>query len=117
MAQGIFGYLYYGLFIVKKFLINLLCFNVKLPINNFNMWFNSHKVVKPIPGKVDGSEMNKLCLDPQAEGQNSASSPTQKGRRSPSPSSSSSSSARTVKSELPGVRRKRVSPVPVSCKL
>ncbi|RMB95426.1 hypothetical protein DUI87_28149 [Hirundo rustica rustica] len=69
-------------------------------------------VVKPMPGKVDGSEMNKLCLDPQAEGQNTASSPTQKGRRSPSPSSSSSSSARTVKSESPGVRRKRVSPVP-----
>uniref|UniRef100_A0A8C0V6Q9 Mitogen-activated protein kinase kinase kinase 1 n=1 Tax=Cyanistes caeruleus TaxID=156563 RepID=A0A8C0V6Q9_CYACU len=69
-------------------------------------------VVKPIPGKVDGSEMNKLSLDPQAEGQNTASSPTQKGRRSPSPSSSSSSSARTVKSESPGVRRKRVSPVP-----
>ncbi|KAI1240098.1 hypothetical protein IHE44_0011547 [Lamprotornis superbus] len=69
-------------------------------------------VVKPIPGKVDGSEMNKLCLDPQAEGQSTASSPTQKGRRSPSPSSSSSSSARTVKSESPGVRRKRVSPVP-----
>ncbi|KAF4803116.1 mitogen-activated protein kinase kinase kinase 1 [Turdus rufiventris] len=69
-------------------------------------------VVKPIPGKVDGSEMNKLCLDPQAEGQSTALSPTQKGRRSPSPSSSSSSSARTVKSESPGVRRKRVSPVP-----
>ncbi|RLW05297.1 hypothetical protein DV515_00005381 [Chloebia gouldiae] len=69
-------------------------------------------VVKPIPGKVDGSEMNKTCLDPQAEGHNTASSPTQKGRRSPSPSSSSSSSARTVKSESPGVRRKRVSPVP-----
>uniref|UniRef100_A0A8C3JAP8 Mitogen-activated protein kinase kinase kinase 1 n=1 Tax=Calidris pygmaea TaxID=425635 RepID=A0A8C3JAP8_9CHAR len=69
-------------------------------------------VVKPIPGKVDGSEMNKLSLEPQAEGQSTASSPTQKGRRSPSPSSSSSSSSRTVKSESPGVRRKRVSPVP-----
>ncbi|XP_009884099.1 PREDICTED: mitogen-activated protein kinase kinase kinase 1-like [Charadrius vociferus] len=68
-------------------------------------------VVKPIPGKGDGSEMNKLCLEPRAEGQSTASSPTQKGRRSPSPSSSSSSS-RTVKSESPGVRRKRVSPVP-----
>ncbi|NXF10003.1 M3K1 kinase, partial [Smithornis capensis] len=69
-------------------------------------------VVKPIPGKTDGLEVNKLCLEPQAEGQSTASSPTQKGRRSPSPSSSSSSSARTVKSESPGVRRKRVSPVP-----
>uniref|UniRef100_A0A669QED9 Mitogen-activated protein kinase kinase kinase 1 n=2 Tax=Phasianus colchicus TaxID=9054 RepID=A0A669QED9_PHACC len=69
-------------------------------------------VVKPIPVKGDGSEMNKLSLEPQSEGQSSASSPTQKGRRSPSPSSSSSSSSRTVKSESPGVRRKRVSPVP-----
>ncbi|XP_009462546.1 PREDICTED: mitogen-activated protein kinase kinase kinase 1 [Nipponia nippon] len=69
-------------------------------------------VVKPIPGKGDGSEMNKLSLEPQAEGQSTASSPTQKGRRSPSPSSSSSSSSRTVKSESPGVRRKRISPVP-----
>uniref|UniRef100_A0A663N727 Mitogen-activated protein kinase kinase kinase 1 n=1 Tax=Athene cunicularia TaxID=194338 RepID=A0A663N727_ATHCN len=69
-------------------------------------------VVKPIPGKGDGLEMNKLSLEPQAEGQSTASSPTQKGRRSPSPSSSSSSSSRTVKSESPGVRRKRVSPVP-----
>uniref|UniRef100_A0A8C8AYD2 Mitogen-activated protein kinase kinase kinase 1 n=1 Tax=Otus sunia TaxID=257818 RepID=A0A8C8AYD2_9STRI len=73
-------------------------------------------VVKPIPGKGDGLEMNKLPLEPQAEGQSTASSPTQKGRRSPSPSSSSSSSSRTVKSESPGVRRKRVSPVPTcSC--
>ncbi|KAM6362868.1 mitogen-activated protein kinase kinase kinase 1 isoform 2-T2 [Pluvialis apricaria] len=69
-------------------------------------------VVKPIPGKGDASEMNKLSLETQAEGQSTASSPTQKGRRSPSPSSSSSSSSRTVKSESPGVRRKRVSPVP-----
>ncbi|NXC74469.1 M3K1 kinase, partial [Anhinga anhinga] len=69
-------------------------------------------VVKPIPGKGDGLEMNKHSLEPQAEGQSTASSPTQKGRRSPSPSSSSSSSSRTVKSESPGVRRKRVSPVP-----
>ncbi|XP_064901308.1 mitogen-activated protein kinase kinase kinase 1 isoform X1 [Columba livia] len=69
-------------------------------------------VVKPIPGKGDGSEMNKLSLEPQSEGQSTASSPAQKGRRSPSPSSSSSSSSRTVKSESPGVRRKRVSPVP-----
>ncbi|NWR73600.1 M3K1 kinase, partial [Centropus unirufus] len=70
-------------------------------------------VVKPIPAKGDGLEMNKLSLEPQAEGQSTASSPTQKGRRSPSPSSSSSSSSsRTIKSESPGVRRKRVSPVP-----
>lgn len=74
-------------------------------------------MVKPIPGKGDGLEMNKLSLEPQAEGQSTAASPTQKGRRSPSPSSSSSSSSRTVKSESPGVRRKRVSPVPVGCKL
>ncbi|KAM9251404.1 mitogen-activated protein kinase kinase kinase 1-like [Cariama cristata] len=65
-------------------------------------------VVKPIPGKGDGLEMNKLSLEPRSEGQSTASSPTQKGRYSPSPSSSSSSS-RTVKSESPGVRRKRVS--------
>ncbi|XP_010216631.1 PREDICTED: mitogen-activated protein kinase kinase kinase 1 [Tinamus guttatus] len=69
-------------------------------------------VVKPIPVKADASEMSKLSLESQAEGQSTASSPTQKGRRSPSPSSSSSSSSRTVKSESPGVRRKRVSPVP-----
>ncbi|XP_075594969.1 mitogen-activated protein kinase kinase kinase 1-like [Balearica regulorum gibbericeps] len=69
-------------------------------------------VVKPVPGKGDGSEMNKLSLEPRAEGQSTASSPTQKGRRSPSPSSSYSSSSRTVKSESPGARRKRVSPVP-----
>ncbi|NXJ39037.1 M3K1 kinase, partial [Ciconia maguari] len=74
-------------------------------------------VVKPIPGKGDVSEMNKLSLEPRAEGQSTAASRTQKGRRSPSPSSCSSSSSRTVKSESPGVRRKRVSPVPVSCKL
>ncbi|KAF1560859.1 UNVERIFIED_CONTAM: Mitogen-activated protein kinase kinase kinase 1, partial [Eudyptes pachyrhynchus] len=69
-------------------------------------------VVKPTPGKGDGSEMNKLSLEPRAEGQSTAASPTQKGRRSPSPNSSSSSFSRTVKSESPGVRRKRVSPVP-----
>ncbi|XP_074991565.1 mitogen-activated protein kinase kinase kinase 1-like isoform X2 [Calonectris borealis] len=69
-------------------------------------------VVKPIPGKGDGSEMNKLSLEPRAEGQSTAASPTQKGRRSPPPSSCSSSSSRTVKSESPGIRRKRVSPVP-----
>ncbi|XP_075302395.1 mitogen-activated protein kinase kinase kinase 1 isoform X2 [Opisthocomus hoazin] len=65
-------------------------------------------VVKPIPGKEDGSEMNKLSLEPRAERQSSAS-PTQKGKCSPS---SSSSTSRIVKSESPGVRRKRVSPVP-----
>ncbi|XP_075788547.1 mitogen-activated protein kinase kinase kinase 1 isoform X2 [Pelodiscus sinensis] len=67
-------------------------------------------VVKPIPVKGDASESNKLSIEPQVEGQSNGFS-TQKGRRSPSPSSSSSSS-RTVKSESPGVRRKRVSPVP-----
>ncbi|KAM8793321.1 mitogen-activated protein kinase kinase kinase 1-like [Eudromia elegans] len=69
-------------------------------------------VVKPILVKAEGSEMSKLSLESQIEGQSTASSPTQKGRRSPSPSSSSSLSSRTVKSESPGVRRKRVSPVP-----
>uniref|UniRef100_A0A672TGX2 Mitogen-activated protein kinase kinase kinase 1 n=1 Tax=Strigops habroptila TaxID=2489341 RepID=A0A672TGX2_STRHB len=68
-------------------------------------------VVKPIPGKGDGLEMNKLSLEPQAEGQSTATSPTQKGRHS-HPFSNSSSSSRTVKSESPGVRRKRISPVP-----
>ncbi|XP_061474214.1 mitogen-activated protein kinase kinase kinase 1 isoform X1 [Rhineura floridana] len=68
-------------------------------------------VVKPIPIKGDGCEANKPATEPP-EGQTTATSPTQKGRRSPSPSSSSSSSSRTVKSESPGVRRKRVSPVP-----
>ncbi|KAH0627953.1 hypothetical protein JD844_008553 [Phrynosoma platyrhinos] len=69
-------------------------------------------VVKPIPIKGDGCEANKPAAEPLPEGHTSASSPTQKGRRSPSPSSTSSSSSRTVKSESPGVRRKRVSPVP-----
>nr|XP_060617487.1 mitogen-activated protein kinase kinase kinase 1 isoform X1 [Anolis sagrei ordinatus] len=69
-------------------------------------------VVKPIPIKGDGCEANKLAADPPPEGHPSATSPTQKGRRSPSPSSTSSSSSRTVKSESPGVRRKRVSPIP-----
>uniref|UniRef100_A0A803T4J2 Mitogen-activated protein kinase kinase kinase 1 n=1 Tax=Anolis carolinensis TaxID=28377 RepID=A0A803T4J2_ANOCA len=69
-------------------------------------------VVKPIPIKGDGCEANKLAADPPPEGHPPATSPTQKGRRSPSPSSTSSSSSRTVKSESPGVRRKRVSPVP-----
>ncbi|XP_044301899.1 mitogen-activated protein kinase kinase kinase 1 isoform X3 [Varanus komodoensis] len=69
-------------------------------------------VVKPIPIKGDGCEANKPTVEPPPEGQTCATSPTQKGRRSPSPSSSSSFSSRTVKSESPGVRRKRVSPVP-----
>ncbi|XP_074138582.1 mitogen-activated protein kinase kinase kinase 1 isoform X1 [Sminthopsis crassicaudata] len=68
-------------------------------------------VVKPIPVKGDSSEINKLTPESQTEGHINTSSPTPKGRRSPSPSSSSSSN-RTVKSESPGVRRKRVSPVP-----
>ncbi|XP_048224023.1 mitogen-activated protein kinase kinase kinase 1 isoform X1 [Perognathus longimembris pacificus] len=67
-------------------------------------------VVKPIPIKGDGSEMNTLSAESQGEGRASATSPAPKGRRSPSPSSSPS--GRTVKSESPGVRRKRVSPVP-----
>ncbi|XP_006874718.1 PREDICTED: mitogen-activated protein kinase kinase kinase 1-like [Chrysochloris asiatica] len=67
-------------------------------------------VVKPIPVKGDGSEMSNVAAEPQAEGQASAVSPAPKGRRSPSPGSTPS--ARTVKSESPGVRRKRVSPVP-----
>nr|XP_056705014.1 mitogen-activated protein kinase kinase kinase 1 [Euleptes europaea] len=69
-------------------------------------------VVKPIPIKGDGCEANKPAIEAPTEGQATATSPTQKGRRSPSPSSSSTSSSRTVKSESPGVRRKRVSPVP-----
>ncbi|XP_007942357.1 mitogen-activated protein kinase kinase kinase 1 [Orycteropus afer afer] len=67
-------------------------------------------VVKPIPIKGDGSEMSNLAAEPQAESQTGAASPVPKGRRSPSPGSSPS--GRTVKSESPGVRRKRVSPVP-----
>ncbi|XP_077203271.1 mitogen-activated protein kinase kinase kinase 1 isoform X3 [Paroedura picta] len=69
-------------------------------------------VVKPIPIKGDGCETNKPAMEAPTEGQTTATSPTQKGRRSPSPSSSSASSSRTVKSESPGVRRKRISPVP-----
>ncbi|XP_072848840.2 mitogen-activated protein kinase kinase kinase 1 isoform X1 [Pogona vitticeps] len=69
-------------------------------------------VVKPIPIKGDGCEASKPATETPPEGQTIATSPTQKGRRSPSPSSTSSSSSRTVKSESPGVRRKRVSPVP-----
>lgn len=74
-------------------------------------------MVKPIPVKGDACEKNKISQEPQAEGQSTACSPMQKGRHSPSPGSSSSSSSRTVKSESPGVRRKRVSAVHVSCKL
>ncbi|XP_032328318.1 mitogen-activated protein kinase kinase kinase 1 isoform X1 [Camelus ferus] len=67
-------------------------------------------VVKPIPVKGDGSEINNLAAESQGECQASTASPAPKGRRSPSPGSSPS--GRTVKSESPGVRRKRVSPVP-----
>ncbi|XDB61827.1 hypothetical protein AB1E18_015184 [Capra hircus] len=67
-------------------------------------------VVKPIPIKGDGSEVNNLAAESQGEGPTSAASSAPKGRRSPSPGSSPS--GRTVKSESPGVRRKRVSPVP-----
>lgn len=70
------------------------------------------QVVKPIPIKGDGSEINNLATESQGEGLASTVSPAPKGRRSPSPGSSPS--GRTVKSESPGVRRKRVSPVPVS---
>uniref|UniRef100_A0A8C5KM87 Mitogen-activated protein kinase kinase kinase 1 n=1 Tax=Jaculus jaculus TaxID=51337 RepID=A0A8C5KM87_JACJA len=67
-------------------------------------------VVKPIPIKGDGPEMSNLAAESQGESRASSVSPAPKGRRSPSPGSSPSS--RTVKSESPGVRRKRVSPVP-----
>ncbi|KAM8812511.1 mitogen-activated protein kinase kinase kinase 1 [Rhynchonycteris naso] len=66
-------------------------------------------VVKPIPIKADGSDVNTLAAESQGEGQTSPASPAPRGRRSPSPGSPS---GRTVKSESPGVRRKRVSPVP-----
>uniref|UniRef100_A0A8C6XRP0 Mitogen-activated protein kinase kinase kinase 1 n=1 Tax=Naja naja TaxID=35670 RepID=A0A8C6XRP0_NAJNA len=69
-------------------------------------------VVKPIPMKGDVCEANKSVAEPPPDGQTNPTSPTQKGRRSPSPSGPFSSSSRTVKSESPGVRRKRVSPVP-----
>ncbi|KAM3847181.1 mitogen-activated protein kinase kinase kinase 1 [Vipera latastei] len=69
-------------------------------------------VVKPIPIKGDGCETNKSATEAPPDGQTNPTSPTQKGRRSPSPSGPFSSSSRTVKSESPGVRRKRVSPVP-----
>ncbi|XP_035147437.3 mitogen-activated protein kinase kinase kinase 1 [Callithrix jacchus] len=67
-------------------------------------------VVKPIPVKGDGSEMNHLAAESPGEAQASAASSASKGRRSPSPGNSPS--GRPVKSESPGVRRKRVSPVP-----
>ncbi|XP_058917094.1 mitogen-activated protein kinase kinase kinase 1 [Kogia breviceps] len=67
-------------------------------------------VVKPIPIKGDGSEINTLAAESQGEGQASTASSAPKGRRSPSPGSSAS--GRTVKSESPGVRRKKASPVP-----
>ncbi|XP_066567567.1 mitogen-activated protein kinase kinase kinase 1 isoform X2 [Amia ocellicauda] len=69
-------------------------------------------VVKPIPLRPDGSEVGRQGSEAGSE---SAAPPQARGRRSPSPSSSSSSSSSFktgVKSESPGVRRKRVSPVP-----
>ncbi|XP_058846331.1 mitogen-activated protein kinase kinase kinase 1-like isoform X1 [Acipenser ruthenus] len=76
-------------------------------------------VVKPIPVKSEDSEANKPGSESPGEPQSSASQQS-RGRHSPSPSSSgssvttssSSSSKNTVKSESPGVRRKRASPVP-----
>ncbi|XP_055968079.1 mitogen-activated protein kinase kinase kinase 1 [Sorex fumeus] len=67
-------------------------------------------VVKPIPIKGDGSDTSIVAAETQAEAQANATSSAPKGRRSPSPTSSPS--GRTAKSESPGVRRKRVSPVP-----
>ncbi|XP_076408009.1 mitogen-activated protein kinase kinase kinase 1 [Peromyscus maniculatus bairdii] len=67
-------------------------------------------VVKPIPIKGDGSGVSNLAAEPPGEGQVSSASPAPKGRRSPSPGSSPS--GRSAKPESPGVRRKRVSPVP-----
>uniref|UniRef100_H3AF69 Mitogen-activated protein kinase kinase kinase 1 n=1 Tax=Latimeria chalumnae TaxID=7897 RepID=H3AF69_LATCH len=74
-------------------------------------------VVKPVSVKTDGSENSKLITESHNEVQGTAAAQTQKGRLSPSPSSSSSSStssslSKIVKPESPGVRRKRVSPVP-----
>ncbi|XP_029798121.1 mitogen-activated protein kinase kinase kinase 1 isoform X2 [Suricata suricatta] len=66
-------------------------------------------VVKPIPVKGEGSEAHSVAAE-CPEGLASTASPAPKGRRSPSPGSSAA--GRTVKSESPGVRRKRVSPVP-----
>ncbi|XP_043544964.1 mitogen-activated protein kinase kinase kinase 1 isoform X1 [Chiloscyllium plagiosum] len=73
-------------------------------------------IVKPIPVKADGPELGTQASDCQADV--IVSSQIQRGRRSPSPgssssaTSSSSSSKTTAKSESPGVRRKRTSPVP-----
>ncbi|GCC26712.1 mitogen-activated protein kinase kinase kinase 1 [Chiloscyllium punctatum] len=73
-------------------------------------------VVKPIPVKADGLELGTQASDCQADV--IVSSQIQRGRRSPSPgssssaTSSSSSSKTAAKSESPGVRRKRASPVP-----
>ncbi|XP_038648889.1 LOW QUALITY PROTEIN: mitogen-activated protein kinase kinase kinase 1 [Scyliorhinus canicula] len=73
-------------------------------------------VVKPMPVKADGAELGKQVSDSLTD---NVSPQMQRGRRSPSPgsssssaTSSSSSSKTTAKSESPGVRRKRVSPVP-----
>ncbi|XP_028661250.2 mitogen-activated protein kinase kinase kinase 1 isoform X1 [Erpetoichthys calabaricus] len=76
-------------------------------------------VVKPIPVKAEGPEINKQDTECQGDAQ-SAASFQNRGRRSPSPNSSSSSiitsssssSKTSAKSESPGVRRKRASPVP-----
>lgn len=83
-----------------------------MSLSNQNIELFLFQVVKPIPIKGDGSEMSNLAAEPQGEGQASSASAVPKGRRSPSPGSSPS--GRSVKPESPGVRRKRVSPVPVS---
>ncbi|XP_062899020.1 mitogen-activated protein kinase kinase kinase 1 [Mobula hypostoma] len=70
-------------------------------------------IVKPIPVKADGTEFGKQTSDCQTNA--NVSPQMQPRRRSPSPSSSSSSSSSSkcvAKSESPGVRRKRISPVP-----
>ncbi|XP_059845367.1 mitogen-activated protein kinase kinase kinase 1 [Hypanus sabinus] len=74
-------------------------------------------IVKPIPVKADGTEFGKQASDCQTNA--NVSPQMQQRRRSPSPSSSSSSATSSsssskcvVKSESPGVRRKRISPVP-----
>ncbi|XP_069780518.1 mitogen-activated protein kinase kinase kinase 1 isoform X2 [Narcine bancroftii] len=73
-------------------------------------------VVKPIPVKTDGAEFGKPISDCQTN--INVSPQMQRGRRSPSPGSSSSSatssssSKSAAKSESPGVRRKRISPIP-----
>ncbi|KAM7148293.1 mitogen-activated protein kinase kinase kinase 1 isoform 1-T1 [Molossus nigricans] len=67
-------------------------------------------VVKPIPVKGDGSELNNLAAESQGEAQASPAAPAPKGRRSPSPGGSPA--GRPAKPESPGVRRKRASPVP-----